>query len=290
MIRELGNSASVRNATATGMSLAGWLSIGLSSLYLSMVQAAPATVLALVNQSAITQQHLNDAVQLALLNGRQVDTPALRQTILDELIVTEVMYQAAKKQDLNQKDEVKRALIAMQKKLLAEAWLADSLSQNPITDAELQQEYQRQVNLIKAGRNANEYQVSHIMVADEAQAQQIIKRLKSGEAFSHIAATLSLDQYSAPKGGTLNWMIPDQLLSPIGDTVVTMPKGQTYPYPVKSNLGWHIVKLEDVRSVYIPSLEQIKTALLHNMVEDRKTQIIELLIKQSSIEPTPSVH
>lgn len=252
------------------------------------VQSLPnQQVLVSVNQSPITQKALDDAIALALLNGRQEDTSNLHSSVLDELIVTEAMYQAAQKAQLSQKDDVQRALMAMQKKLLAEAWLAEALSKQPITDAQIKAEYDRQVQLAKSGRNANEYKVLHIVTSDEGQAQQIIKRLKAGESFDGLAKIYSLDKHSSAKGGQLNWMMPDQFIPPLGDILVTLPKGQLYPQPIKTAIGWHVIKLEGLREVTIPELELIKSALLRNMVEERKGQLIDQLMKQTRVEPTP---
>lgn len=261
-----------------------WLVFALVSLLLTCPAMAEESIVAQVNKSSISQQALQDAVQLALMqNTSQSHNDHLQEVVLDDLIVTEAMYQAAQKDQLSQKDDVKRALQAMQKKLLAEAWLVEQLAKEPITDEQIQREYQRQVQLAKSGKNAHEYKARHIVLSDEAEAQQLIKRLKTGESFDLLAKTYSLDKHSATKGGQLNWMMPDQFISPLGDVLITLPKDQVYPTPIKTQLGWHIIKLDSVRDIVIPELSMIKSALLRNMVEERKANIIDQLMKKTQV-------
>lgn len=261
------------------------LVLTLVGLLLTHSALAEDSIVAQVNKSPITQQAVQDAIQLALMqNIAQPYNDQLPEIILDELIVTEAMYQSAQKNQLEQKEDVKRTLQAMQKKLLAEAWLAEQLAQDPITDEQIQAEYQRQVQLAKSGKNAHEYKARHIILADETQAQQVIKRLKMGESFELLAKTYSLDKHSSAKGGQLNWMIPDQFIAPIGELLITLPKDQYYPNPVKTQLGWHIIKLDAVRDIVIPELSLIKSALLRNMVEERKAKIIDQLMKKTQVQ------
>lgn len=236
-----------------------------------------------VNKTELSQATYIDALRAQLANGAK-DSDALRKTILDDLIVTEALYQEGTKEKLTQDPDVKRAIQNAQRKIIAEAYLIKSLKAKPISDEEAKAEYDRQIALTKDGRNSTEYKASQIVVKDEVSAMTIVKRLKAGEDFIKVAKETSIDTQVNQHGGSLPWSMPDQFIKPLGDVVVNLTKGQTVNVPTQTNLGWHIIKLEDTRPFKAPSFEESKARMVQTLTEKRKQEIIQAVMKNTEVK------
>lgn len=248
--------------------------------------AAPAddnTPVISVNKTPIPQAVYIDALRAQIANGAQ-DSQQLRQLVLDDLVISEVLSQEAKKLKLNNDAEVKRALDNAQRKLLAEAYVLKQLQLSPVTEADVKAEYDRQIALTKEGRNSVEYKVSQIVVKDEASAQEALKRLKAGEDFAKTAKEMSIDPIAKQRGGALPWSLPDQFVKPLGDVVVNLEKGQVVNAPAQTQLGWHIMKLEDSRPFKAPSFEESKPRMMQTLMERKKQTIVEEAMKKAEVK------
>lgn len=236
-----------------------------------------------VNKTPLSQATYVDALRIQLANGAK-DSEGLRKAILDELIVTEALYQEGTKDKLTNDPDVKRAVENAQRKIVAEAYVVKALKAKPITDEEAKAEYDRQIALTQEGRNASEYKTAQIVVKDEATAMAIIKRLKSGEDFTKVAKETSIDTQANQNGGSLPWSLPDQFIKPLGDVVVNLSKGQTVNAPTKTAIGWHIIKLEDTRAFKAPSFEESKARMIQTLTEKRKQEIIQAVMKKTEVK------
>jgi peptidyl-prolyl cis-trans isomerase C len=236
-----------------------------------------------VNKIAITEATFVDVLKARVASGAK-DSQQLRQSVLDDLVVTEVLAQQASKAKLNSDAEVKRAIENAQRKILAEAYLLSQLKSNPVTDADAKAEYDRQIALTKEGRNSVEYKASQIVVKDESTAQAVMKRLNAGEDFAKVAKEVSLDQDVSKSLGALPWSLPDQFIKPLGDVVSNLLKGKLSTSPVQSAIGWHIIKLDDSRPFKAPSFEESKQRMMQTLVERRKQEIIQQAMSKSEIK------
>jgi peptidyl-prolyl cis-trans isomerase C len=226
---------------------------------------------ATVNGVAISQARIDMSVKAAQAQGRE-DSPELRKAIRDELINREVMVQAAKKEGLDKSAEVAQEIEFSRQTVLINAFVQDQLKKNPVTEAQLQQEY----NSLKAKLGDKEYNVSHILVKTEDQAKAIIAKLGKKVKFETLAKE-SIDTGSAEHGGLLGWQAPRTFVEPFANALLTLKKGEYTKVPVQTQFGWHVIKLDDVRPLKVPSFDELKPKLLQRLQQQQiQKEIMDL--------------
>lgn len=244
-----------------------------------------AGVAATVNGSKIYTKDLDLMVKNVTASGAK-DSPELRNNILSDLVVREAILQDVKKTNLEkQGDNATRVKIAQQN-ILMDLWFADYIKSHPITDKDLHAEYDHQASLTKEGKNSNEYRISQIVVASEADADDILTKISNGASFSALAKEKSLDKQSGANGGEIgNWVLPDQVLPPMGDTIASLSKGKVATKTVKTNLGWHVLRVDDIRKFKLPSFEESKGVLSQTLANQRKQTAVSELMKRTTVVP-----
>jgi peptidyl-prolyl cis-trans isomerase C len=244
------------------------LSIGLASGGVHAQNAA------IVNGKAIPSARVDEFVAALTQQGRP-DTPELRTAVRDELIAREIFVQEAEKKGLTRNSEVQRQLDQTRQDILIRAVIRDHLKKNPVTDAEVKAEYDK---VAKAnGSGEKEYRARHILVESEAEAKSIIDELKKGAKFEDLAKK-SKDPGSAQNGGDLDWNGPDTFVKPFSEAMVKLGKGELTATPVKSDFGWHVIRLDDIRDVQPPPLEQVGPQIRQEL-ERRRIQTLQTDLK-----------
>lgn len=185
------------------------------------------------------------------------DSPEIRESIREELNTREVLIKAAKAAKTENKENVKLEMDLSSQMVLIRAYLADWLEKNPVPEDLLKKEYEA----IKEQLGDKEYDVSHILVDTEDEAKTVIKELQGGKSFAEIAKEKSKDPGSKEKGGVLGWNAPSSFVKPFADALSTIEKGKFSAVPVQSQYGWHVIKIEDIRSTQLPSYEELKPQL-----------------------------
>ena len=255
--------------------------IVLSSVLLTAyAQSGP--VLMTVNGSKIYTSQVNELVSMAVANGAK-DTPELRQNLLNDLVVREVITQDIKKTGLLNKDDNALKLKLAQQNTMLELWFAQYFKARPVTEADVKAEYDRQLAFSKEPKNSKQYEVAQIMVASEAEAADMIKQINAGAKFETLAKEKSLEKISGAQGGVVGWVFPAQLAPPINDLIMNMSKGSITQSPIKTNNGWHVIKLDDVRPFVMPPFEQVKNTITQELVQQRRQEAINALIKDAKV-------
>jgi peptidyl-prolyl cis-trans isomerase C len=240
------------------------------AMSLGAAAAAHAQNAAIVNGKAIPKARVDEFVTALTQQGRP-DTPELRTAVRDELIAREIFVQEAEKKGLTRSTDVARQLEQTRQDILIRAVIRDHLKNNPVTDAEIKAEYDK---LAKgAGGGDKEYRARHILVESEAEAKSIIDQLKKGAKFEELAKK-SKDPGSAANGGDLDWNGPDTFVKPFSEAMVRLQKGQTTEAPVRTDFGWHVIRLDDVREPAPPPLEQVSPQIKQEL-ERRKVQTLQ---------------
>ena len=162
--------------------------------------------------------------------------------------------QEAEKRGLNTSEDYKSQLELARQTLLIRELFADYQKKNPVTDAEIKAEYDK----FAAANSGKEYRAAHILVDKEDEAKAIIARLKKGEKFDAIAKKSSKDPGSGAKGGDLDWANPASYVPEFSQVLVKLNKGQLTDTPVKSQFGYHIIRLDDTREAKLPPLAEVK--------------------------------
>ncbi|MYN09159.1 peptidylprolyl isomerase [Pseudoduganella aquatica] len=249
-------------------------------LALIAVAAAPAFAqnAATVNGKAIPASKVEAIVKQVVAQGKQADSPQLREAIKKDLIGREVLIQEADKQGVGTRAEVKAALENTRQSIIINAMLADYVKKNPVSDAEIKAEYDK----YKAQVGDKEYHARHILVETEQQAKDIIAKLKAGGKFEELAK-VSKDG-SANNGGDLDWAAPSSYVKPFSDAMVALKDGQITETPVKSQFGYHVIKLEGSRAAKLPSLDEVKGQVAEALTQKKVAAYREDLIKKAKIQ------
>jgi peptidyl-prolyl cis-trans isomerase C len=231
------------------------------------------TVLATVNGTNITIGHLI-ALRTTLPQQYQ-DLPddVLFKGMLDQLVNQTVIQQSVtevSKVVSLVNDNSARANIANQ--------AIQAIAGTAVTDASLQAAYQSQYVEIAPGK---EYEASHILVDTKEIADAIHAQLVAGEDFAKLAAENSKDP-SSSNGGSLGWFGLGVMVKPFEDAVVSLEKGQLSA-PIQTQFGWHIIKLNDLRSMALPSLEDVRDKLSEGIRQKAVEAEMQRLIEAADV-------
>jgi peptidyl-prolyl cis-trans isomerase C len=250
-------------------------------LALLAVAALPAFAqnLAVVNGKAIPSSRADALVKQVVAQGQQPDSPQLREQVKRELIGREVMMQEAVKQGYEKDANVKLQLEAAKQTIIVNAMVRDYMTKNKISDADIQAEYDR----FKAQAGDKEYHVRHIVAETEADAKAIIAKLKGGAKFEELAKT-SKDQGSAANGGDLDWATPSSFPPAFSAAFVALQKGQVTETPVQTPVGFHVIKLDDVRPLKVPALDEVKQQIVEALSQKKLQAYQEELVKKAKVQ------
>ncbi|MDB4912439.1 MAG: PpiC-type peptidyl-prolyl cis-trans isomerase [Gemmatimonadetes bacterium] len=233
---------------------------------------------AVVNGKPITTARVDAMVKQAAAQGRQ-DTPDFRKQVKDQLINQEVLYQEAEKKGFAASADVKSQIEQARQSIVIRAMILDYIKKNPVTDADVQVEYER----FKAQSSGKEYLARHVLVDSEADARAIIAKLKSGVPFDSVVKA-SKDVGSAANGGVLDWSPATRYVKPFGDALMALQKGQITETPVKSQFGYHVIRLDDVRDAAVPPLDEVKKQIQDSLQEKKLVALQDGLRKKAVIK------
>ena len=234
---------------------------------------------ATVNGKPIPAAKVDQVVKQVVAQGKATDSPQLREAIKKDLIGREVLIQEADKQGIGTRPDVKNAIDNARQSIIINAMLADYIKKNPVKDAEIKAEYDK----YKAQVGDKEYHARHILVGTEDEAKQIIAKLKGGAKFEDLAKQ-SKDPGSAANGGDLDWASPASFVPEFSKAMTSLQKGQITETPVKTQYGYHVIKLEDVRAAKIPPLEEVKQQVAESLQQRKLAAFREELLKKAKIQ------
>ncbi|HQS02663.1 MAG: hypothetical protein B7X12_00195 [Halothiobacillus sp. 20-53-49] len=231
-------------------------------------------VIATINGQPLYEENLK-VVQSALPN------PMPEQQLVERMIELRLLAGAAKQAGLDKETKTQAQIENAVDNQLANDYLANYLSKLKVTDSELQPEYDQ---FVKGYPKTTEYKAAHILVKTKEEADAIIKQLDSGTPFAQLAEEKSQDPGSAKQGGELGWFAPDQMVPEFSAAVEKLKKGEITQQPVKSQFGWHIIKLEDSREAQPPTFAQLKTQLENQYKRTAVANLIKELRAKATID------
>ena len=231
--------------------------------------------IAVVNGKPIKRSDL----ELVIRQIKQPDSPELRANLKDKLIELEVLMQEAKRRKIPEREDVKFQADNAARTVIIQALLRDEIEKHKPTDAQIQAEYDRERKI--AGDK--EYKVHHILVDNEQQAKDIIAKLDKGEKFEDLAKGTK-DVGSAANGGELDWAPPAAYVKQFSDAMVKLEKGKYTTIPVQSQFGWHVIRLDDVRPMQAPPLDQIKPHIVEALQQQEAKEFVDSLKKKATIK------
>ena len=256
----------------------GALGVGLMLATLApIVQAEAAQVLATVNGVNITDDDLRIAAEdLGDSVPRQLDAKGRQQYLLDYLIDGALVAQKAQQEKLDQGPDFAKQLAYYRSKILMEALLT-KIARDAVTPDNLQKTYEQAA---KAQKPEQEVHARHILVATEAEADAVEKRLKAGEDFAKIAKELSKDTGS--DGGDLGWFTREKVVPAFADAAFKLKPGEISP-PIKSEFGWHVIQVLAIRNTQFPPFDQVKNQVTSYVIQKAQTEYVENLRKEGKI-------
>jgi peptidyl-prolyl cis-trans isomerase C len=245
----------------------------------SLSLAALAQNAAIVNGKPVPKARMDVlAAQLASA-GRPVPKEMEGQ-LREEVIAREVFMQEAQKQGLDSTDDYKNQLELARQAILIRQLFENYRKKNEVTDADVQAEYAKVV----AANSGKEYKARHILVEKEDQAIKIIADLKKGAKFEDIAKKQSKDPGSGAKGGDLDWAAPASFVPEFSEAMIKLNKGEMTQVPVKSEFGYHIIRVDDVRQAQLPKLEEVKPQVMQQLQQQRLQKYQEELRAKAKVE------
>ncbi len=235
--------------------------------------------IAVVNGKPIPSSRADAVVKQVVAQGQQPDSPQLREMIKKDLIGREVLMQEAEKEGFGKDAAVKQQIENARQAIIINAMVGDFLKKNPIKDSDIKAEYDR----FAAQAGDKEYHVRHILVSTEAEAKDIIAKLKGGAKFEDLAKA-SKDTGSANNGGDLDWATPSSFPKPFSDAFVALQKGQVTQTPVHTPNGFHVIKLDDVRPAKLPTLEEVKPQITEALQQKKLQAYQEEMVKKAKVK------
>ncbi len=259
------------------LTLALIVALSLPGLALAQAGAASAKV-ATVNGVAIPKSRVDAIVRAQEAQG-QKDTPDLRAAIRDRLITLEIVAQEATHKGMAKTADTVSQIELARTNILAQAFRTDYVKNHPVSDDALKAEFEK----IKSQMGDKEYKARHILVENEADAKEIIVKLKKGEKFEELAKA-SKDPGSKDHGGDLDWNQPGGFVKPFSDAMMKLEKGKYTETPVQSQFGWHVIQLDDVRPAKFPDFNEAKPGLQQRMQEAMFEKTVADLRAKAKVE------
>ncbi len=235
--------------------------------------------IAIVNGKPVPKARADALAAQVVKSGRPI-TPEVTNQIKDEVIAREIFMQEAGKRGLEGSDDYKNQMELARQTILIRALFADFQDKNPVTDADAKAEYDKYV----AANAGKEYRARHILVAKEEEAKAIIANLKKGAKFEDLAKKQSKDPGSGANGGDLDWANAKSYVPEFSEAMVKLTKGQTTQAPVKSQFGFHVIRLDDVRDAQLPKFEDVKAQIQQQMQQERLSKFQDDLRSKAKVE------
>jgi peptidyl-prolyl cis-trans isomerase C len=251
----------------------------LAAATLGIALPAAAQNVAIVNGKPVPTARVDMLAQQLAKSGRPIP-PEMQGQLKDEVIAREVFMQEAQKRGLDASDDFKSQMELARQTILIRELFADYQKKNPVTDAEIKAEYDK----FAAANGGKEYKARHILVEKEDEAKAIIASLKKGGKFEDIAKKQSKDPGSGANGGDLDWASASSYVPEFSQAMVKLNKGQTTEAPVKSQFGWHIIRIDDVREAQLPKLDEVKPQIAQQLQQQKLASFQDTLRKNAKVE------
>jgi peptidyl-prolyl cis-trans isomerase C len=251
----------------------------LAAAVLGLALPAFAQNVAIVNGKAVPKARVDALAAQLAKSGRPVSVEMQGQ-LKDEVIAREVFMQEAQKRGLDATEDFKNQMELARQTLLIRELFADHQKANPVTDADIKAEYDKFV----AANGGKEYRARHILVEKEDEAKAIIASLKKGGKFDEIAKKQSKDPGSGANGGDLDWANAASYVPEFSGALIKLNKGQLTQEPVKSQFGYHVIRLDDVREAQLPKLDEVKPQIAQQLQQQKLAKFQEELRGKAKIE------
>jgi peptidyl-prolyl cis-trans isomerase C len=236
--------------------------------------------LAIVNGKAVPKARMTALAAQLERSGKPVG-PEMEQQLREEVIAREIFMQEAQRRGMEANEDFKFQMEMAKQSLLIRELFTDFQKNTVISDAEAKAEYDRY--MANAG-DGKEYRARHILVEKEDQAKAIIASLKKGGKFDDIAKKRSKDTGSGAKGGDLDWANPSSYVPEFSAALLALKKGQLTDKAVKTQFGFHVIRVDDVRDIKLPAFDEVKPQIADQMKQDKRGSYQRDLLGKAKVE------
>jgi peptidyl-prolyl cis-trans isomerase C len=242
--------------------------------------AALAQNVATVNGKPVPKARVETLIQQVTKSGQQQRSPELEAQVKDEVVRREIFIQEAEKRGVPQTADYKTQMDLARQMLLIRGLMEDFKTKNPVGDAEAQAEYDK----FKTANTGNEYRARHILVEKEEDAKALIEQIKGGANFEELAKKNSKDTGSATNGGDLDFANPNNFVPEFSKAMTALQKGEMTQEPVKSQFGYHIIKLEDTRPATFPAFDDVKAQIKQRIEQQKMAEFQQSLVEKAKTD------
>ncbi|MEI6213990.1 MAG: peptidylprolyl isomerase [Desulfuromonadales bacterium] len=229
-------------------------------------------VLAEVNSGSITVGDFERELKnLPEYLKAMADTPQGRKEMLDTMVIRELILQQAAKDGLDKGQELEEKLQDLKKRLVVETFLKKKVeSESKVSDEDMKKFYDQNKDKFKTGE---QIKASHILLKDEKEAKGILAQIKAGGNFEELAKKHSADS-SAAKGGDLGWFGQGSMVPAFEKAAMALKEGQVSDV-VKSDFGFHIIKLTGKRAAGIRPFEEVKDQIKGAIMPSKQQEVFQ---------------
>jgi peptidyl-prolyl cis-trans isomerase C len=237
-------------------------------------------VVAVVNGQQIRLSELEIAQQALPPQYRNMPIQAVFPALLDRIIDSKLVVADGRKNKITDDAAFKKRMAFVEDQVLQDFWLQREIAKR-VTAEKMQQRYQER---LKSTPAEEEVRARHILVSTEDEAKALIAELKKGASFDKLAKEKSTDKASGAEGGDLGWFKKSDMVKEFADAAFALKKGDLTDTPVKTQFGYHVIKLEDRRQAPPPTFEELSDQIREELARETVTQIIDQLRAGAKIE------
>jgi peptidyl-prolyl cis-trans isomerase C len=242
-------------------------------------QDPAAVVDAVVEGQPIYQSEVIGAFHTLPPNIQKEGMDRVYDRLLEMLIERKMMTIYGRREKYDSDPEVKRRMQIAEDQIIREVYL-DRLIKKYLTEDRVRAHYDE---VVRKNPPTKEIRARHILVDSEAKATEMIKLAKGGEDFAKLAAKNSIGP-SAQRGGDLGYFTANEMVKPFSDVAFKLKKGEISAKPVKTQFGWHVIKVEDVRTRKVPPFEKIKPQMQREVWEQLGQDFLRQYRQQAKVE------
>lgn len=244
-------------------------------------KAAADMVVATVNGEKITLSDMEDVKQMTNPQIAALPMNAVFEPLLDNLINTQIVAQAAKEAKIQDSAEYKKTMKSLENQILMQLYLKQQ-AQKMQTKAKLQEMYEQYK---RNNPPQEEMSAAHILLKTEKEARDVIKQLEKGADFADLANKLS--ENKGLEGGDLGYFTRELMVPEFSEAAFRMKEGEISKTPVKTQFGWHVIKAGPRRLTEVPSFEEMEKELTQMQASEAVEEIVTGLRKKAKIVTTP---
>ncbi|WP_144183088.1 peptidylprolyl isomerase [Elioraea rosea] len=265
--------------TRPAAALAVLLLAGPAAAQVQPVNPASDPVVARIDGNPIHLSEVEEAARGLPEQFRAMPPPMLYPLLIDQMISQRVLADAARKANLQNSPEVRARVRQAEEEALQQAFLAREIT--PLmTDEALRARYQRDI----ASQPAEaEVRARHILVQTETDARSAITALQGGADFAALARERSRGP-GAAEGGDLGFFKKEEMPEAFAEAAFALQPGQVSPTPVRTQFGWHVIKVEERREQPRPSFEESEPELRRAVIEEAATQVVDRLRAAATVQ------